>query len=353
MQETLTRIKAMRFPLIVLVVTAHALGFSTPELSLSGDGWNIFHFVTEGISHNFCRIAVCSFFILSGFFFFYGKEDTVRYDLPWFRGKWERRIRTVLIPFLAWNLILLLATWGKISLFSALGFAAEPDERALLAQGPLHWFFLGPANFPLWYMRDLVILSLLAPLLPPLFRLLGKFTPVVLVLLYLSPWNPGIPSMRAIFYFCIGAWLGMRRTDLLACCRSVRIPCYIAAALLLPAVTFFTGKPVHEWCLRVFYPFGIISFANLADSLFSNRKGLQDKMTVLSESVFFIYAAHEIFILGWTKGLLFRLLGDGLGAAWLSYFLVPPIVLGVCLILYRILKKIAPKPLAFICGGRI
>ena len=47
-------IKAMRFPLIVMVVFAHSLGFQTYKIDLSLDGWNIYHFFSEMISYNYC-----------------------------------------------------------------------------------------------------------------------------------------------------------------------------------------------------------------------------------------------------------------------------------------------------------
>ena len=351
MQRTLSLIKAVRFPLIVMVLIAHSLGFTGDGISLSADGWNVFRFVSEGISHNLCRIAVCTFFIFSGFFFFYGKEGEVRYDLPWYAGKWKRRIFTVLIPFLAWNAIQLLAALGKMHAFSALGIEQTDESAALLGAGPLYWFFTGPADFPLWYMRDMAIMILLSPALPPLFKFLGKFAPAVLILLYLSPWNPAIPSMRAIFFFCMGAWLGIRRMDMLQLCRKVRTASYIIAPLLLITATCFTGRPGHELAQRVFFPFGIIVFMNVCDSL-TRKESTLKRLSGLSEYVFFIYAAHEVLILGWTKGLFARFLGEGLAAAWISYLLVPVVVLAVCIILYRIFKLVAPKPLAFICGGR-
>ena len=75
-------------------------------------------------------------------------------------------------------------------------------------------------------------------------------------------------------------------------------------------------------------------------------------MARLSSAVFFIYAAHEIYILGWTKGLLLRLMGESAFAVWCRYLLVPVIVLVICLCLYKVLNRIIPGALAFACGGR-
>ena len=75
-------------------------------------------------------------------------------------------------------------------------------------------------------------------------------------------------------------------------------------------------------------------------------------LSALSASVFFIYGAHEIYILGWTKGLFLRLFGESLAGDWIRLLLVPTVVLMVCLALYYLLNRMMPRTLAFCTGGR-
>ena len=63
-------INAMRFPLIVLVVLAHSLGFGNIDVFSETPGWNVYHFFSEMISHNFGAIAVPWFYVFSGYLFF-------------------------------------------------------------------------------------------------------------------------------------------------------------------------------------------------------------------------------------------------------------------------------------------
>ena len=71
-------------------------------------------------------------------------------------------------------------------------------------------------------------------------------------------------------------------------------------------------------------------------------------------AVFFIYAAHEIYIINWTKGFFSRTsLADSGGGLMLSYLLIPFITLGVCLGLYYFLNRMAPNMLALLVGGRM
>ena len=99
-----TLIKAMRFPLICLVVFAHSIAPNNNPIQLSLDGWNIYHFVSELVSCNFCKIAVCWFFVFAGYFFFLNvPEDGISWN--WLKDKWKRRVFTLLIPFVVWNLL--------------------------------------------------------------------------------------------------------------------------------------------------------------------------------------------------------------------------------------------------------
>lgn len=174
---------------------------------------------------------------------------------------------------------------------------------------------------------------------------------MLLVLVYLSPWNPTIPTMRSIFFFCLGAWLGTFKLNMLSLCRKVRIPALIAAAILLPLAASQVGRPLHLLLLRLFYPCGMIVFMLFVDALIDNEKRRQ-WLCGMAGCVFFIYAAHEIYILSWTKGLMLRIFGDSLAGTWASFWLVPPVVLLVCIALYHLLNRIMPRTLAFASGGR-
>lgn len=72
----------------------------------------------------------------------------------------------------------------------------------------------------------------------------------------------------------------------------------------------------------------------------------------MSKYAFFIYVIHEIYILGWTKGGLLRLLGESMPAEFARFFLIPVVVTLVCVVLYKLLDKLCPRLLSFSLGGR-
>ena len=344
-------IKAMRFPLIVMVLFVHSPGaYPSPTVEWSMDGNNIYHFVTAMLSGHVCAIATRWFFLLSGYLFFrYLKEPD--FCFQWVIEKWKKRFWSLLIPFLIWNSFAVLAVVLKNGLFSALSLGRDASEWELISQGPLYWFFTGPADFPLWFLRDLIIMTLVAPVLHLFFKKYRWLSLSLLIIALFSMWSPKYPTMQAFFYYGIGIWLGIHGIDLLSIGKRFKAPAAIAALILLPITTSQIGRPLHPWLFRLFIPCGMIAFMNLCDSMIANERRCQ-RLCNLSASVFFIYAVHEIYILGWTKGLLSRLLGNGSTGLWISYFLVPIVVLGVCLGLYTLLNRVMPRTLAFVCGGR-
>ena len=348
-----TVVTAMRFPLIILVVFSHSLGFETPAITADLTAENGYHFFSEMISHNFAKIAVCWFFVFSGYFFFKSLKQG-DFSFRWLWGRWEKRIWSLVLPYLMWNLILVAVTLIKTWSFCKVGLGDDGGIEYIRESGPLFWFWTGPVNFPLWYMRDLICMSLVAPLIYWVFSRFKYPGLVALILIYASPLNPSLPgfSMRAIAFFGIGAWMGIWKVNLLEVCRKARKACWVLAPALLVLSTCFNASSYHEWFLRLFYPFGMIFMMNLIDRICSSAKA-ESWLVKMSETVFFIYVTHEIFILGWTKGAWLRLLGDSVLAQSLRYVLVPVTVLGVCIGLYYLIRKIAPRTLGVLLGGRI
>ena len=344
-------IKAIRFPLIVMVLYIHSPGaFFEPRLELSFDSWNIYHIIAVFISGHIFAIATRGFFLFSGFLCYrFLKEG--EFSIKWVITKWKKRFWSLLVPFLFWNLLMVVAVILKNVAFDALSLKSSVEDISLVGKGPLYWFLTGPADFPLWFLRDLILMTLVAPLIYPIFKTFRWASLVILILLYLSPLTLMIPSKQAVIYFSVGAWLGINRFDLLTICGKYKIPAAVISVILLPIATSQVGRPLHTFLLDLFIPFGIITSINICDFLINNEKTCE-RLCKLSASVFFIYAIHEIYILGWTKGLFLRFFGNSIVGTWISFFFVPVVVLFVCLGLYYLLNRIMPRAMAFACGGR-
>lgn len=345
-------IKTMRFPLIVLVLYEHSVRPYGAPITLSLDSANVFHFFTEMVSHFLCPIAVAWFFFFSGFLFYHNLREG-QFGRQWAAQKWNRRVHSVLIPHLLWNLLNVLAVLLVTFLFGQFGIIPTSDQMELVREGPLFWFITGPIDLPLWYLRDLMVMSLLAPAFYYPIKNCPWISLAVILLLYLASFKLDFFLFPTFSLFGMGVWMSIRKDNLIAFCRALKYPAAAIAFFLLPFATFFYGgdHDYDRFFRLLFIPSGMITFLNICDYLFDIDRW-RNLMLKLTETVFFIYAAHEIYILGWTKGLFIRIFGETLAAKWIAYLFVPIVTGAVCLALFYLLKRIMPKTLAFACGWR-
>ena len=145
--------------------------------------------------------------------------------------------------------------------------------------------------------------------------------------------------------------MSIRRDNLVGICHRFRYSSAILALVLLVVTVIMCNSGNDNKAFLLFAPFGMVTFMNFCNWLF-NHEWIKTRMLKLTETVFFIYAAHEIYILGWTKGAFLRVLGDALWAQWVSFLLVPIVTLCICLVLFYLMKRIMPEVLAFLCGFR-
>ena len=98
------RLQLLRFPLIVGVVFIHAYTLPTDPPTAIASGFHINEFIQTLISQELARCAVPLFFLMSGYLFFSGAAwSTEKY-----KTKIRSRISTLLIPFLFWNILVLM-----------------------------------------------------------------------------------------------------------------------------------------------------------------------------------------------------------------------------------------------------
>ena len=113
---------------------------------------------------NIAIIAVPCFFAMSSFWYFYSFD----FVNPWssYKTKVQGRFKSVLIPFLIFNILGLL--------FSIICYEFHPTEYNPLAdlkrQGVLYYLYFSHGNGPLWYLRSLFMFILFAPVLGWIIR---------------------------------------------------------------------------------------------------------------------------------------------------------------------------------------
>ena len=364
----------LRFPLVVAVVFIHSsFGLTESiqgELELPPPGIEIHYLVQICCSHVITHIAVPTFFLISGFLFFLRIK---KWDAGVYFGKIKKRFHTLLIPYILWNLLALAVTLLYIGISSGHGGFLSGVVGYLREAGWLRVFWdvsswtdsvdwLGrtftisaPIDLPLWFLRDLILLSLLTPFIYWFVKYTRQYGIVALAVAYISgiwPMVPGLPIV-SVFFFTAGAYLSLYGKNIVTECRRVKTASYILAiAMLIPSI-WFDGRntPVGNFIYPFYVLSGVVAVINLAAKWL--ECGRVKVHPVLSGSSFFIYAAHMIAVLGVCRIIMGRIIPwENPFMLTIRYFMVPLTAVAVCLCVYVLMRRFMPRLLDVFTGNR-
>lgn len=118
--------------------------------------------------------AVSTFFVISGYLYF---ANVTNFNKEAYITKTKRRFNTLLIPYLLWNLagvitLIVLGTFneGKVGFNSLSDFLSQFwccnvwNENTVNFLGK-HTPLYAHIDWPLWYLRDLIVMSILSPII--------------------------------------------------------------------------------------------------------------------------------------------------------------------------------------------
>lgn len=352
-------INVLRFVLSVAVVYAHFLGTPIDPAKLDYSmlsGADIFGLVRLFISFTLSAVLVPMFYLFSGYYFFYKLKE---WNLSVYAKKVKSRFQTLLIPFFIWNLIALLVF--RKDVFSG-GFDIVIALKALWALYPMpsYHVFTGsynlwaPVDMPLWFLRDLFIVSVFSPILYLAIKYLKVFALIILFYLYYTnTWYhlPGL-NINSFFYFGLGAYFALNNLNFITASRKVKISSVLLAAIMLIIGAYYTFSKE----LILFFPFMFLVQMLAAFNIFSyliEKQNFRISQLLINAS-FFIYATHMILILVKSQEYFRRIIPvNNTFTAVLEYVFVPLIAISFCVLLYYILNRFIPRVLAFTVGDRL
>ena len=337
-------------------------------ISASGFAYTLRILLSEGV----CRIAVPAFFLISGYLFFANMKE---WDGNVWIGKLKRRVHTLLIPYIIWNILGI----AYVCLSPYVGAVTEtPDSLLSIIQerGWLRLFWdsnrvmeqwsppdinmLGvtmhhgmPANTPLWFIRDLIIINILSPFIYLLVKHTKfYFIGALCILFILNIWFPfeGLSIIGVLFY-SLGSYYALLSKGLLEHFSKIKYLSLIGSSILLILLTVLWGRHWSaQYIQRLFVLFGVVAAFNLASIVMRNGNGL---MSRISDSSFFIYASH-IMIISAIAFILGRLIpGSNQVIMAIRYLLTAFITILICEGAYQVLKSFSPNIVSFLCGSRV
>ena len=352
-------ISFLRFPLIVGVVLIHTqIGTINGMVAnlkaplMFGGVFPLYESTLYLFAQVLTRIAVPLFFLFSGFLFFH---KTNGFTIKIYAYKLKKRVRTLLIPYLFWNILFVVCIISVGKLF--------PDStESIIGEGYTikDWLLTlwdcnntgCPISYQFWFIRDLMMVVLFTPLIHWLTKKFGCLLPLLFGIFWLMGWwfkTAGF-SINAFFFFTLGAYFSITRRNFVELVKPHVV--FLGILYLILVIIVFCAKS-YDWVIyvkRVSILLGIV-FA-IAVSAVYIAKGKWKVNTFLAESSFFIYAYHIIALPTILRVLLFIIPCTTDFRATILYFLWAATAIFIGLILYYFLKKWLPKTTAFITGGR-
>lgn len=310
-------INQLRLPLIILVTFAHSYGGVSEEYDIMTSGWDTYEVLKIVVSQTLVKVAMPTFFVMSGYLFF---ANVTQWNTWIYLQKIKRRIKTLLIPYLIWNLLMAV----KLHTFNLS-------------------IFWEPANMPLWFLRDLMAVSLLTPIIYIGVKKLGWWIFVILLPIYVTGiWEiqPG-QNPYAICYFTLGAFLSIRKMNLIDTFRRFEILAYLLTAALGLAIILTYHTHVHmpiEICFRLV---GVATVFYLANRIM--RKTSKRFPQIACDASYFIYLAHYVFFFSFIDTIFFAIFGTSTASLCFHFLLCPLLKVAIFISIYYLYRRILGK----------
>lgn len=314
--------------------------------------------------------ATSVFFLISGFLFFYHVD---RIDNELIKGKIRKRFHSLLIPYLLWNLLAVSTILGvkyltgtllseDVSVKNCIEYFWCNNQWFTDRTNILGWsaMMTGPADLPLWYLRDLIVVTLFSPILYVAIRYLKKCFIAVLSVIYV--FNLWIPisgfSVHALMFWSTGAYLSINRKPITCDMKKTpQILLYGATFILMMVVTWL--KYANQYIVlsdilhRIVTLGLIVIYLNTFTILVQKKQNVAIP-AVLVSSAFFVYAVHDFPVIG-PIHIISRLqcfwpAKESIEA--LIYLIIPFIVYAVSVVIYALMLRVVPRLAILLSGGR-
>lgn len=351
-----------RFPLIFLVIALHSY-FAEIDYSQ----YPVFSNITCLLSFVITRVAVPLFFAISGYLFFNKVE---KMNLKLYQFKLKKRVKSLLIPYILWNILFVLAyffiikfqlvpvhTDGKtVYDYSLTDFLWSLYNTKISAgvETPFYGIVYGtgsPIAYHMWFVRDLMVASILSPII--YFLVSNRVARFIYLPAIIMVWAYAIPFLgdvgyylSSVTFFSLGAWANVNKINIekIESCNRILVIYALAVGIEL---YLYNTKSLPSLYHNVTILLGLLAFTVVLLKLSGKVKIPQ----ILSGSTFFIYGGHLMFILLTVK-LLQRYVPHNEGGLIIAYLCAPIIVCVFLIGCWVVLKNLSPRLAEWLNGGR-
>lgn len=373
-------INFLRFPLTVAVVFIH-FNISRKGISVHGINYGLdnpywYHFIIELISNVMASISVPLFFFFSGYLFFHNGS----FNKDIYKTKLLSRTKTLLVPFLLWNVIAIVFQAMKwLPALSSLFPGANKTVFIFSLKRLFNTFFCNtlsnglfvcstdytmteivnepyPIDVPMWYIRDLMVMIVISPIIywcikkGSLAYLLTSGSLWFFIRYLLPEGGYMVLLSTALFFFSWGAYYSLNIIHFTKAIKRIRyLPLIYIVIVFIDTLTIYTSHyntALHNVGILV----GIILVLSETSRIIRKQIKLPPP---IQNSIFFIYAFHKIIIDDIAKVVFSILqLPDTTNIMLGCYFLIPILTICICIVTHWILMKGFPRICKLLTGGR-
>lgn len=290
-----------------------------------------------------CSSAVPLFFFISGYLYFRGGNEG--FSVNQYITKTRNRIKSLLVPYLLWNTLFLVAFYVAESIFPSMTSGSHKTiaEYGLSDYLMAYWNAREgfPIDGPLWFVRNLMILSILSPMAYWFlkYRILGLV--IIIMALSFGPQDA---------YWLFGAYCALQGVDFVKWAK--KFSCFaLPICLILIVVCWGLEGELALAVKHLYVLLGVCAITGIVGYFYEN-KPLGRHMSFLQTTSFFLFAFHQPILLLMCK-LWCRYTPPTDSFLITGYFLMPITIIIISTMLFVLLKSFAPKILTVLNGGRI
>ena len=346
------KLKIISFISIILVVLIHSQ-FLAQETFMLNKALQFF------FSYGITTVAVPFFFSISGYLFFFNTHNIFRE----YFFKIKKRIKTIFI------LYVIVSIYGSFIIILLLNISFTKSffnsENQTIFQGSFlkifYTIFNNPLVYQLWFLRDLMCLFILSPIIYLLVKYIKWLYIAILVVVWLEVFGFEMPLLdnKSILFFSLGAFIAINNQKILLkkYNNNLLYICVFGWLLFVIAETiintyYFIEHISELILLKINTLCGVYSVWVAYDLFFKNKEKLNNNLGKLSSYTFFIYLYHEPLLNMMKQGLLYFTGGDKAFLRLLVYFISPIIVITLCIFIAQLLQRLIPSIYRIITGGR-
>lgn len=323
----------LRFPLIFLIILLHC--YST--VSIPGNHSTFFKLIYP-FSLWLGETGVPGFFFISGFLFFLSKKS--------FTEKIRTRFHTLLIPYILWNSFLLVT-------YAILYITGHPQNingkniadfmwtdylRLFWDRGSYDNGNFVPLLCPFWYIRNLLILSLISPVIYIMNHYLReRYLLAITIWWIVTPHNAFIP--QSILFFSLGAFFSIQDKNPLSLFIQHKT-IIISLCLLLAGADIITHTAFPSVINLQIHRFALIANIPVLFLLayhFTAKSTLSSVASYLSNSAFIVFSIHYPIVVVLRKGCIQNFSGSSDFIQIILYFICIIITTLLSLLFYQVL----------------